>query len=62
MVEFLTLLFSVVQRVCNKVYTGKSVVFEFCNSSIYPYSPASVTKGNECVVRELQYGDYLCER
>ena len=32
------------------------------HSSIYPYSPASVTKENERVVHELQYGDYLRER
>ena len=32
------------------------------HSSIYPYLPASVTKENEHVVHELQYGDYLHER
>ena len=32
------------------------------HSSIYPYSPASITEENECVVHELQYGDYLRER
>ena len=32
------------------------------HSSIYPYSPAAVMKENECVVHELQYGDYLHER
>ena len=29
------------------------------HSSIYPYSPAAVTKENERVVHELQYRDYL---
>ena len=32
------------------------------HSSIYPYSPATVMKENECVVHELQYGHYLRER
>ena len=32
------------------------------HSSIYPYSPASVSVGNEKIVHELQYGDYLRER
>ena len=32
------------------------------HSSIYPYSPASVTKENERTVHELQYGNYLRER
>ena len=32
------------------------------HSSIYPYSPAAITKENERVVHELQYGDYLHER
>ena len=31
------------------------------HSSIYPYSPASVTKGNEKTVHEIQYGEYLRE-
>ena len=32
------------------------------HSSIYPYSPASVTKENERAVHKLQYSDYLHER
>ena len=32
------------------------------HSSIYPYLPFSVMEENECVVHELQYRDYLCER
>ena len=32
------------------------------HSSIYPYSPASVTKGNEKTVHKIQYGEYLRER
>ena len=32
------------------------------HSSIYPYSPASVTEENECVVHGLQYWDSLHER
>jgi len=32
------------------------------HSTIFPYSPSSVTKSNEKVVHEIQYGDYLRER
>ena len=32
------------------------------HSSIYPYSPASVMKGNKKTVHEIQYGEYLRER
>ena len=45
------------------------IIFDFLarynnrpHSSIYPYSPASVMKGNEKTVHEIQYGEYLRER